>query len=166
VPVLGYSLAVFQHALWNGTLVFIDGMIGSDVSLWKVVLIQAPLFTLLPLFVLFLIARAAGRRELEILKQQLAPEVAYGVLTPDEYATITDPGRRKAADSTARARGGKPLLKTQRRFNQTAAELAFRKYHLSRGERPKPNQTHPEDAYRAELAYLRATLNPPTRVAA
>ncbi len=166
VPVLGFSLAVFQHALWNGSLVFIDGMTGAAISVWKIVLIQAPLYTLLPLFVLFLIARAAGRRELAILRQQLAPEVAYGVLTPEEFAAVTDASRRKAAAAAARARGGRALLQTQRRFNQTAAELAFRKYHLSRGERPKPNQHHPEDAYRAELAYLRAALHSPDHIAA
>jgi hypothetical protein len=41
---------------------------------------------------------------------------------------------------------------------QAAAELAFRKHHLSRGERLAPGQESPEDAYRAELAQLRPTL--------
>jgi RsiW-degrading membrane proteinase PrsW (M82 family) len=161
VPVIGFSLAVLQHALWNGTLVFIDNMVGDDVSIWRVVLIQAPIYTMLPLFVLFLIARAAGRRELAIMREQLAPEVAYGVLTPEEFAAVTDPRLRRLAIGGVRRRGDRELIRIQRRFNQVAAELAFRKYHLSRGERPRPNQIHPEDAYRAELAYLRAALNPP-----
>ena len=39
-----------------------------------------------------------------------------------------------------------------------AAELAFRKYRLSRGESPKPGQRAPEDTYREELATLRTAL--------
>lgn len=164
VPMLGWSLAVLQHFLWNGSLFLVSGLLGKDASLWHVVLIQAPLFTFAPLLVLWLIARVAGRRELEILRTQLAPEVAWGVLTPDEYATLTDPERRRQATISARSRGGRPLRAKQRRFFDVASDLAFRKYHLSRGERPKPNQHAPEDAYRAELAHLRAELNVPALV--
>ena len=52
--------------------------------------------------------------------------------------------------------GGRALRARQLRFCHVAAELAFRKYHLSRGELPKPGQRAPEDAYREELRDSRA----------
>jgi RsiW-degrading membrane proteinase PrsW (M82 family) len=158
VPVIGWCLAVFQHFLWNTGLIVLASIEGEDVSALKVALIEAPLFIIPALVVLFLIARVSSRRELEILQTQLSSEVASGVLTPEEYATLIDGSRRSRALSQAR-RHSRYLDDLQQRFFQVAAELAFRKYHLSRGERPKPGQRAPEDAYREELAVLRRKLN-------
>jgi RsiW-degrading membrane proteinase PrsW (M82 family) len=158
VPIVGFGLAVFQHFLWNTGLIVIAGIQGGDASIWSVILIEMPLFTLPSLIILYLIARTSSRRELEILRTELAPEVQYGVLTPEEYRTLTTEPLRRQALHTARIRGGRPLQKTLQHFFQVAAELAFRKYHLSRGEHPKPGQQAPEDAYRAELARLRQEL--------
>jgi RsiW-degrading membrane proteinase PrsW (M82 family) len=159
VPMVGFGLAVLQHVLWNTGLIVIGGVQGADASVWSVVLIEAPLFILPALLVLYLIARTSSRRELEILRDQLAPEVDYGVLTAEEYRTLTTEPLRRRALQTARRRGGRPLQQELERFFQAAAELAFRKYHLSRGEHLKPGQQAPEDAYRAELARLRGALS-------
>lgn len=158
VPVLGYSLAVLLHALWNSSLLLVGDLYGHNASLFKVVLIQGPILTLAPLIVLFLIARASGRRELEILRLQLAPEVAAGVLTPREYEVVTTNELRKSAVKSAMRSGGKAARDQQQRFLQACSELAFRKYHLSRGESLPQGQQSPEDAYRAELVYLRGQL--------
>lgn len=158
VPILGFGLAIFQHFLWNAGAIIIGGVQGEDATIWSVVLIEAPLFVLPALIVAFVIARTASRRELEILRDQLAPEVDHGVLTPDEYWTLTINKRRRAALRVAKNRGGRDLRKQQQRFFHTAAELAFRKYHLSRGEKPKPGQGASEDAYRTELMRLRGEL--------
>lgn len=158
VPSIGWSLAVFQHALWNGSLLVIGGMYGRDASLVKVVMVQAPVFTLPPLVALVVIARISGRRELAIMRDQLAPEVAGGVLTPREYDVVTTNKLRKQAVREATGVLGKAGRDDQRRFFQAAAELAFRKHHLSRGEPLTRGQQSPEDAYRAELAVLRSRL--------
>jgi len=158
VPAVGFSLAVLQHALWNGGVFVISDLQGGDATVWSVVLIEAPLFVFPAAIVLYLIARTSSRRELEILREQLAPEVQYGVLTPEEYRTLTTESLRREATRAAKLRGGRPLQETLEDFFQTAAELAFRKYHLSRGELPKPGQRSPEDAYRAELGRLRQQL--------
>ena len=166
VPVLGWSLAVLQHALWNGGILLVAGLADEDASVIEVVLIMTPLFTLPPLFALLVIARLAGRKELTILRDQLAPEVAGGVLTPREYEVLTSAPLRRDALRRAEERGGRELRARQRHFFQIAAELAFRKHHLSRGETPTPGQRAPEDAYRAELATIRAELLSPGRVVA
>ena len=158
VPAVGFALAVVQHMLWNGGTIVIVGLQGDDATLWSVVLVEAPLFVLPALVILFLIARTSGQRELAILRDELAGEVDRGTLTRAEYDLLTSGPRRRATLHEAKLRGGKPLEKRLRRYYQVAAELAFRTYHLSRGERPKPGQRSPDDLYRAELAALRGEL--------
>jgi RsiW-degrading membrane proteinase PrsW (M82 family) len=157
VPIIGLSLAIFQHFLWNTGLIVIASIQGEDVSVLKVALIEAPLFILPALIILYLIARVSSERELEIMKKYLSTEVVNGVLTPEEYTTITNNQLRSQALRAAKRRG-RYIRDLQERFFQVAAELAFRKYHLSRGERPKPGQRAPEDDYRDELYALRQKL--------
>lgn len=158
VPVLGWTLAVIQHALWNGGVFVVAGWQGDGATLLSVVVVEALLFVLPAILVLALIARVAARRELAVIRDQLTDEVARGVLSPAEHTLLADAGRRAGANRAAQARGGRPLRRRQQRFYHVAAELAFRKHHLAHGERPTPGQRAPEDAYRAELAALRAEL--------
>ena len=47
----------------------------------------------------------------------------------------------------------------ERDLHQAATELAFRKWHLARGERPKRTQRRqPEDMYRQRIAVYRTRL--------
>ena len=47
----------------------------------------------------------------------------------------------------------------QRDLHQAATELAFRKWHLSRGEKPKRAQRRqPEDRYRQQIAVYHTVL--------
>ncbi len=158
MPIVGYSLATLQHFLWNTGVVVISGLHGENLSVITLVLQMVPFFTLPAVVVLYLIARTASRRELEILQATLRDEVAGGVLTPEEYQVLTTKTLRSTALAAARQRGGKPLQRRLQRFCQVAAELAFRTYHLKRGERPKAGQHAPEDRFREELAALRAQL--------
>ncbi len=158
MPIVGYSLATLQHFLWNTGVVVISGLHGENLSVITLVLQMVPFFTLPAVVVLYLIARTASRRELEILQATLRDEVAGGVLTPEEYQVLTTKTLRSTALAAARQRGGKPLQRRLQRFFQVAAELAFRTYHLKRGERPKAGQHAPEDRFREELAALRAQL--------
>jgi len=158
MPMLGYGLAVFQHVLWNTGTVVIAGLHGEDLSVITLVLVMVPFFTLPAVVVLYLIARAASRRELQILQATLRDEVVRGLLTPEEYQVLTTERLRKRALAAARQRGGKPLQQRVQRFFQVAAELAFRTYHLRRGERPKPGQHAPEERYREEIVALRTQL--------
>jgi len=157
-PVAGYVLAVLQHFLWNTGAVVIAGLKGEDLSAISLVLLMAPFFILPAVIVLYLVARTASRRELQIMREMLHDEAARGVLTPAEYQVLTTDKLRKAALTEAERRGGKALERRLRRFFQVAADLAFRRYHLRRGELLKPGQQAPDDRYREELAALRAEL--------
>ncbi|MER3486513.1 MAG: hypothetical protein C4345_11640, partial [Chloroflexota bacterium] len=97
MPMLGYGLAVFQHVLWNTGTVVIAGLHGEDLSVITLVLVMVPFFTLPAVVVLYLIARAASRRELQILQATLRDEVVRGLLTPEEYQVLTTERLRKRA---------------------------------------------------------------------
>lgn len=154
-PVVGWSLAVLQHLLWNGSLFVIGGMLGKRVTLFKVLLIQAPLFAVPPVIVLAIVARFAARRELRVLNEELRGEVDGGALTREEFAVLTDDAMRKRQAAWSK-QAGREQARRQRRFFQVAAELAFQKRRLARAGRAADSAA--PDAYRAELATLRMAM--------
>lgn len=158
VPVIGWALAVFQHLLWNGGVILTTGLMGNDANVIMVVLVDATLFIVPALAVLFAIARIAHRRELRVVRTALETEVLLKTITPAEHETLFNDDLRRQALRQAEARGGGELRRLQQRFFEVATELAFREYHLEHGEEPKPGQRQPDEAYRAELARIRATL--------
>lgn len=158
VPVLGWALAVIQHMLWNGGVLLTTSLLGDSASLTQIVFIDGILFIVPALLVLAIIARVAHRRELQIMRTELEYEVRREAITPGEYEVLFRDDLRRQALHQAAARGGSELRAMQQRFFDLAAELAFREYHLRQGEDLKPGQLAPEDAYRAELARLRAAL--------
>jgi hypothetical protein len=147
VPFIGWSLAVMQHALWNGSLTFLNS------------LLAAFFFLALGFVSVFVIWRVTLRRERSVLTAFLADEVSAGVLTPAEYAMLSDDRARRRVLRAARRREGRAGRQRQRMFNQAAAELAFRKFHLSNGELPKGTQRRtPDEGYREVIRALRAQL--------
>jgi len=161
VPFLGWCLAVLLHMAWNAGALGLWGS-ATDETNTLVAVTTLALMVLVPgLIVLYAVARLSRRRQLAILREQLAPEVDAGTLTAAEYASLTDDRLRRATMRRARAEGGRSAAKRQRRFFDTAADLAFRKHHLARGERLTPGQQAPETAFREELAALRVGLPAP-----
>ncbi len=131
VPVLGYCAGVLLHMLWNGGVVAIAALQGDDASLWTVMLVEAPLFVLPPLVILYLVARRGGQHELAVMRDQLREEVALGVLSPAEYEEITSAAQRRTRMKHARQSAGWNGWKRQRAFYEVAGDLAFRKHHAS-----------------------------------
>jgi RsiW-degrading membrane proteinase PrsW (M82 family) len=155
VPVAGWSLAVFQHFLWNTGAVLLALALGEGASAIAIVLVEATVFTLPALLALGMVALAEARRESEIVRQHLAEEVAAGVLTRRDYETLGDARARFAASRAAWREGGFARWALRQRFHQAAAELAFRKHHRSRGEPlPGGRQEQVEREHRAQLAVL------------
>lgn len=153
VPLVGWALAVFQHFLWNAGSIVLAVIQGPEAMLIPTVILGAVLFTSPGLAVLVAIAAFASLRESRILREHLADEVARGIITPAEYATLAHAQTRQQAAWQAFRRGGIRRWLAQERFFQAAAELAFRKHHRSRGENPTT-----EDLYRARLAAIRDEL--------
>jgi protease PrsW len=163
VPPLGYAFAILQHAAWN----FIAGALLPSVLpdmhpllLLFVVMPLESIFLIGPgLLTLIVIAALAWRREAGVIRRFLGEEVRLGTLSPDEYAALPSHRARFERELAALRRRGPVGWFAQRELHQAATELAFRKWHLSRGELPKRAQrVTPEDRYRHQIAVYRARL--------
>ena len=158
VPVLGWVTAVALHAAWNGGLVLSAFGRGEDVGLLEAVAVQA-LFVIVPaVLVLYAIARLSARHELQILRDQLRLEVTRGTITAAEYQTVIDGTMRQQALVAARERGGRALRRRQQAFFHTAADVAFRNHHRSRGEPATARSTARDEGDRQRLETLRREL--------
>jgi RsiW-degrading membrane proteinase PrsW (M82 family) len=159
-----YVLAVLQHASWNflaGAVV--PALLPEDLSPLIVLLVVMPLTSLIltapGLLALLLIAVLAWRRERAVIRDHLLDEVGRGVLSPEEYACLPSWRCRFRAELATLRRRGIRAYFAHRDVHQAATELAFRKWHLSRGERPKRGQRRqPEDRYRQLIAVYRTHL--------
>jgi RsiW-degrading membrane proteinase PrsW (M82 family) len=160
----GYLLAILQHASWNfigATLV--PALMPEDLSPLVLLLVVMPLTTVVltapGLLALLLISFFAWRREKGVIRDFLRDEVRIGTLTEDEYERLPSWRGRFRAEMAAWKRHGLRAFFAARDLHQAATELAFRKWHLARGEKPKRGQRRqPEDEYRQRIAVYRTLL--------
>ena len=162
VPVIGWSLAVLQHFLWNTGAIFLGAVAAEGVSWLMLVLVETLVLVVPGVLALLWIWWLTSRHESEIISAQLAEEVERGALTAEEYAMLSDGRRRREASWAALREGGISLWVLKQHFIHAAAELAFRKHHLKQGEPlvGEQRRTGDED-YRAKLAELRTRLAVP-----
>jgi protease PrsW len=124
-PVMGYGVAVFLHALWNGSAVLLGGL-GLDglvVFIFTLLLWLAFVLAFLGMVVGLVIRR--GR----IIRQNLLDEVALGHLTPQELDLVT------SAFGGLVAYFRKGRLGTE--FVRAVARLGLSKWHSARAMRGK-----------------------------
>lgn len=134
-PVAGWTLAVFQHFLWNTGAVVLTALRGPTSSLVVTVLIEALIFIVPGLLLLATVAWLAARHDARVLRHHLAEEVREGLLTERDYAALTSQRARWRTAREAIRQGGFARWALQERYFQAAANLAFRRYHHSQGER-------------------------------
>ncbi len=163
VPMLGYGLAIAQHATWNLVAGAVLPAVLPDLNPLILLFLVMPLESLVltgpGLLTLLIIAVFAWRREAAVIRAHLFDEVAAGAITPFEYQTLPSQAARFRSEVAALRRRGLSGWLAQRDLHQAATELAFRKWHLSRGERPKGDQREtPEEQYRHQISLLRARL--------
>jgi len=111
------------------------------------------------LLTLLLISALAWRREKGVIRDNLRDEVAQGVLTGDEYERLPSWRKRFRSEWAQLRHHGLRAYFAQRDLHQAATDLAFRKWHLTRGEKPKRAQKRqPEDRFRQLIAIYRTRL--------
>jgi RsiW-degrading membrane proteinase PrsW (M82 family) len=123
-PILGLGLAMFIHAVWNGSAI-VFGFLGFVLIY---VLIMVPMF-----FVLLVVIFMSLRREGRVVRDFLLADYQRGLLTSEEYNQLCSVRGRMGASFDALSRGGVTHWRDCMRFNQTASELAFHRSRLARG---------------------------------
>jgi RsiW-degrading membrane proteinase PrsW (M82 family) len=120
-PVIGYSIAVFLHALWNS----LASLGGIKLFLIGYLFIEAPLFFVFLGVIVYLV-----RREGQILKQALAVEVKRGLITQNHLDIAISVFRRTNWLVSAIGKGG--LYSARRQFLRAVAKLGLCHWHVQR----------------------------------
>ena len=161
IPLLGYVLAVGLHSFFD----FVDFQASAALnaspgnsqvtflSLLALIGDYIPPF-LAQMFLFYILIKALAH-EAAVIREFLAVEVSNGVVKVDEYALLQNSfSRTKAERRIWRTRGYRQWLRVKALY-QTEIGLAFRKWHVSMGDKPKLGYVQPEDAYRQRIKRLR-----------
>jgi len=152
MPVLGFMLAVFLHATWNGTATY-GGALGFFAGYF---LIMGPTF-IITLMVIFFSLRREGR----IVRQFLYPDYQRGFFDAQEYEKLCTIRGRLGMSWNAMTTKGFSGWRTRKRCNQMASELAFHRSRVARGFVRDPQVAQErENAYLYTLQELRRTFDP------
>ena len=133
-PFAGLGLAMLLHGSWNGSsAIAAYFQVGAGGAL----LMLAFLFfgIVVPASLTFLtIAFFSWRRQLAMLRTELAEELRLGTIRDDEYTMLTDPGLRRRAHWNALFTSGLRSWVRQHRFSRLTSQLAFQRHHAAQGE--------------------------------
>lgn len=152
-PVIGFMLAIFLHATWNGTATY-GGAAGFFAAYF---LIMGPAF-IVTLMVIFFSLRREGR----IVRQFLYADYQRGFFDALEYEKLCTIRGRMGLSWKAMGASGYSGWRARMRCNQIASELAFHRSRVARGFGRDPQEAQDrENAYLYSLHELRQKLNPP-----
>jgi RsiW-degrading membrane proteinase PrsW (M82 family) len=158
IPVLGYLLAVGLHSVFDFVDFFANAIVLNDPNLNTVSLI-AIICDYIPPFIaqiglLYILIKSLAH-EAAVIREFLASEVSDGVVHVDEYALLQNSFQRTKEERRILWQSGWKQWLRVRALYQTEIGLAFRKWHVSMGDKPKLGYVQPEDAYRQRIKRLR-----------
>ncbi|MFL5628970.1 MAG: PrsW family glutamic-type intramembrane protease [Ktedonobacteraceae bacterium] len=161
IPLLGYLCAVGLHSFFD----FVDFQASvalstspgnsnvSFLSLLALIGDYIPPF-LAQMFLLYILIKALAH-EAAVIREFLAVEVSNGIVKVDEYALLQNSFQRTKAERRILKKSGFRQWLRIKALYQTEIGLAFRKWHVSMGDKPKLGYLQPEDAYRQRIKRLR-----------
>ncbi len=164
IPLLGYLVAVQLHGFFD----FVDFQASAavyaspgnaDVALFSLVAIigdYIPPF-LAQMSLLYLLVRGLAH-EAAVIREFLAEEVRNGVVLVYEYALLQNSFQRTKEERHVLWKSGFRQWLRVKALYQTEIGLAFRKWHVSMGEKPKLGYRQPEDAYRQRIGRWRREI--------
>ena len=161
IPLLGYLIAVGLHSFYD----FVDFQAGaairaapndSSVALFSLIAIigdYIPPF-LAQVGLLYILVKGLAH-ETAVIREFLASEVSNGVVMVNEYALLQNSFQRTREERRVLRKNGIRQWLRVKALYQTEIGLAFRKWHVKMGDKPKLGYLQPEDAYRQRIRRLR-----------
>jgi RsiW-degrading membrane proteinase PrsW (M82 family) len=165
IPLLGYLIAVGLHSFYD----FVDFQAGaairaaptdSSVALFSLIAIigdYIPPF-LAQVGLLYILVKGLAH-EAAVIREFLAAEVSDGVVMVNEYALLQNSFQRTREERRVLHRSGLRQWLRVKALYQTEIGLAFRKWHVKMGDKPKLGYLQPEDAYRQRIRRLRNEIH-------
>ncbi|HYN48052.1 MAG TPA: PrsW family glutamic-type intramembrane protease [Candidatus Nanopelagicales bacterium] len=151
---LGLATAALLHAFHDTLPAILARLLGQpDAALGLASRLLAEAINWLGILTLALIVVLAWRREARILRNELRDEVASGLVSEADYATITSFGGRLGRQARLLRTGGVGSAIRLRRLYAAEGELAFHKWRLGVRHR-RPPATERGDELRAEIRRL------------
>jgi RsiW-degrading membrane proteinase PrsW (M82 family) len=161
IPLAGFLIAVSLHSFFD----FVDFQASAVIrtssenpsvvnfALFAIIANYIPPF-LAQIGLLYILMRSLAH-EAAVIREFLAVEVSTGVVQVREYALLQNSFQRTREERRVlRTYGVKQWLRVKTLY-QTEIGLAFRKWHVSMGDKPKLGYIQPEDAYRQRIKRLR-----------
>ncbi|HEY4384487.1 MAG TPA: PrsW family glutamic-type intramembrane protease [Ktedonobacteraceae bacterium] len=164
IPLGGYVAAVSLHSIFDFITYFVNSIVINAptdpmvnmISLIAIIGDYIPPFIAQLVIMYFLIKALA--HEAAVIREFLAQEVSNGIVRVDEYALLQNSFQRTREERRVlKTRGFKQWLRVKALY-QTEIGLAFRKWHVSMGDKPKLGYRQPEDAYRERIKRLRKEI--------
>ena len=154
VIALGLATAAFLHAFHDTFPMILARVLGQpDAALGYLSRLLADLINWLGILTLAAIVVFAWRREARVLRVELREEVADGLVSEQDYATITSfGGRLRRQAGLLRSGGLRPVMQLRRRY-AAEGELAFHKWRMTVRHRRPPAAERGEEL-RAEIRRL------------
>lgn len=161
IPLIGYLIAVGLHSFFD----FVDFQASASIltsggnpavvnyALAAIVGNYVPPF-LAQIGLLYILIKSLAH-EAAVIREFLAVEVSKGVVTVGEYALLQNSFLRTKAERGVLKKSGYRQWLRVKALYQTEIGLAFRKWHVSMGDKLKLGYRQPEDAYRQRIRRLR-----------
>ncbi|GHO95703.1 hypothetical protein KSF_057510 [Reticulibacter mediterranei] len=160
IPVAGYLVAVLFHSAFDFVDWFANGLVinETDTTIVTIILFAnyIPPFLAQVAILYFLMKSLA--HEAAIIREFLASEVSSGVVRVEEYALLQNSFQRTKEERRVLWRYGIKQWLRVKSLYQTEIGLAFRKWHVSMGDKPKQGDVQPEEAYRQRIKRLRQEI--------
>lgn len=161
IPVGGYLIAVGLHSFFDFVTLQASTVIRSsggnptvvNYALMAIIGNYFPPF-LAQIGLLYVLIKSLAH-EAAVIREFLAVEVSNGVVKVGEYALLQNSFQRTKAERQVFRKYGFRQWQRVKELYQTEIGLAFRKWHVSMGDKPKLGYRQPEDAYRQRIARLR-----------
>lgn len=161
IPLLGYAIAVGLHSFYD----FVDFQAASAIrtapgdssvalfSLLAIIGDYIPPF-LAQVTLLYILVKGLAH-EAAVIREFLAVEVSNGVVLVNEYPLLQNSFQRTKEERRVLRKSGVRQWLRVKALYQTEIGLAFRKWHVNMGDKPKLGYVQPEDAYRQRIQRLR-----------
>ncbi len=161
IPLLGFLVAVGLHSFFD----FVDFQASAAIraapndsavvtyALIAIIGNYIPPF-LAQLGLLYILIKSLAH-EAAIVREFLAVEVSNGIVTVGEYALLQNSFHRTKEERRVLRKCGIRQWMRVKALYQTEIGLAFRKWHVHMGDKPKLGYIQPEDAYRRRIRNLR-----------
>jgi RsiW-degrading membrane proteinase PrsW (M82 family) len=164
VPFAGYMAAVGLHSLFDFANLFINMQVVAYHTSARVVtysLLAVAANYILPFIVqivlLYCLIKSLAH-ESEIIREFLAEEVRDGIVTVDEYVLLQHTFVRARVERHVLFNSGVKQWRRVKALYQAEIDLAFRKWHVSMGDRAKPGPQQPEQDYRQRIRTLHTQI--------